>query len=497
MKPLLLALLFAKAACAFVTDNLDYGLPGGADQVVERAGYALGYVNAWRQPAWVSYRLTEWEAHGSVRRTDDFREDPEIPAEWRATREDYVGSGYDRGHLSPAADNAWSEQSMRDSFFLSNMSPQKPALNRGLWSRIEAAVRNFAVVEGRVVVVTGPVVTNGSARAAIGANRVLVPDGFYKVVYAEDYGKMVGFVAWQDSKGAVTNFVRSVDDVERLTGLDFFSGLDEQVEARMEAECRPDAWCWDAAAQEDTDEEEWEDYVVDPVDAVAFSGMRRSWGARSWALDLAALTNVYTTAISNKAVWVNGRTVAGLQAFTDGVPVTTLTRNHGAETERGFYAFWATNKVAGAYSFGTMTVKDAGRQVFGVAFRNDLKVDVPSVDVEFVGRQFGFRNKTAQTLGCEILVTNALLAVCNGQGWTAQEDLSFTTPVVGNPDSLAHGKSQPVAEPRSVCRLPVRIRPGEYFHLRWVRDPSVNGAAMGLDGLKVRFSTGGSCVIFR
>ncbi len=125
-------------------DHLKLGVPGKADTIIDRPGYALGYIEYHEQPAWVVYHFTKEEAvTKAVKRSDDFREDPEIPT-GSATLADYRRSGYDRGHLAPAADMAFSVRTMSDSFYMSNMSPQKPAFNRGIWKNLEAQVRYFA-----------------------------------------------------------------------------------------------------------------------------------------------------------------------------------------------------------------------------------------------------------------------------------------------------------------------------------------------------------------
>ena len=226
-------------------DNLDLGVPGKCDQVVEREGYALGYVEAWEQPAWVAYRLTKDEVmNRKASRADAFMADPEVKT-GSASPEDYSGSGYDRGHLAPAGDMHWSGKTMLESFYMSNMSPQEPSFNRGIWSRLEQAVRRFAYSEGSVFVVTGPIVT-GDDTKTIGANKVRVPGFYYKVVYDETPPeKMIGFILPNEgSKKPLDGFVVSVDDVEEATGLNFFSALPEDVQNRLESSSDADLWTW-------------------------------------------------------------------------------------------------------------------------------------------------------------------------------------------------------------------------------------------------------------
>ncbi len=226
-------------------DNLSFGVPGKADAVVDREGYALGYIERHEQPAWVCYRLTRKEAvTKAAGRGDDFREDPAIPT-GSATPADYRRSGYDRGHLAPAADMAWSAKTMSESFFMSNMSPQKPAFNRGVWKDLEEQVRQFAISEEEIIVVTGPVLP-AVKTAAIGANKVTVPSHYYKVVYdLTPPQKMIGFILPNEgSRKPPRSFAVTVDAVEQTTGLDFFPLVPQPQQEQMERTVSEDAWKW-------------------------------------------------------------------------------------------------------------------------------------------------------------------------------------------------------------------------------------------------------------
>ena len=222
------------------SDNLDYGVPK-ADCVVDRPGYVLGYSEEHEQAAWVMYRLTRLEAvcHQAMR-TGDFREDTNVVT-LSALPLDYWRSGWDRGHLAPAEDMRFSERAMRDSFYMSNVSPQSAGFNRGVWSRLEAEVRRMACREGAVFVITGPILEGGLRKIGC-VNKVSVPRRFYKVVYDESPPvKMIAFIVPNEGSSApLAGFVTTVDEVERQTGLDFFAGLaNEDV---LEARSDYDAW---------------------------------------------------------------------------------------------------------------------------------------------------------------------------------------------------------------------------------------------------------------
>ena len=224
-------------------DNLALGIPGKCDTLIARPGYALGYIEYHEQAAFVIYKLTAREAlTKEALRTNRFRSDPEIPT-GSATTADYRRSGYDRGHLAPAADMAFSVQTMADSFFMSNMSPQKPAFNRGIWKRLEEQVRQIAIREKAIYVVTGPILPKKKT-VTIGANQVTVPTHYYKVIFdLTPPWKMIGFILPNEgSDRPLEDFAVTVDVVEKATGLDFFSALPKAVQERLESTISVSAW---------------------------------------------------------------------------------------------------------------------------------------------------------------------------------------------------------------------------------------------------------------
>ena len=226
-------------------DNLTLGVPGPSDTLIEREGYALGYIEKHEQPAWVQYVLTADEvSRAMVNRSDDFRADPYVPT-GSATPQDYTRSGYDRGHLAPAADMAYSARTMSESFYMSNMSPQAPQFNRGIWSKLEKLVRHFATREKRIVVVTGPILSAEKA-ITIGANKVSVPQYYYKAIYdTTPPEKMIAFVMPNEGSNAdLRTFVVTVDDVEVMTGLDFFSLVPQPLQEQLESSINISAWDW-------------------------------------------------------------------------------------------------------------------------------------------------------------------------------------------------------------------------------------------------------------
>ena len=234
---------FAPVAQAEVVAGLEIPMLREGDVLVLHKGFALVYNEEHEQADWVAYELTRDEVFGIYDRADDFRADPSI-ATGSAALADYRNSGYDRGHLIPAADLKWSTEALSDSFYLSNMSPQQPEFNRGVWSKLEAVVRQFAATEGSVYVVTGPVLSDGPY-AVIGENGVAIPKFYYKVVldYQEPELKAIGFILPNaGSNQPLLSFATSVDRVEHTTGLDFFPQLPDDLERQLEARFDIDAW---------------------------------------------------------------------------------------------------------------------------------------------------------------------------------------------------------------------------------------------------------------
>ena len=142
------------------------------NQVVEHRYYTLSYSEKHEQAEWVAYYLTPYRVEGGVERTDDFRKDPKVRT-GSSSNADHEGSGYDRGHLAPAAAMAFSRTAMSQSFYLSNMTPQDPSLNRGPWRQLEKQVRQWARDKGKLYVVTGAVLNGVQDR--IGPNNVSLP----------------------------------------------------------------------------------------------------------------------------------------------------------------------------------------------------------------------------------------------------------------------------------------------------------------------------------
>ena len=214
--------------------------PTASGEVIKHTYYSFSYIEDHEQPEWVYYKLRPSLVNGSQSRTDNFRPDPNVST-GSATLADYKGSGYDRGHLCPAGDMKIDKKAMSETFYMSNMSPQEPSFNRGIWKKLEATVRQWAIDEGTIHVATAGVLSTSSGH--IGTNNVTIPKYYYKVVYAPDSEKMIAFVLPnKKSSSTLQSFVVSVDEVEQLTGIDFYTQLDDALENTLEANSNAAQW---------------------------------------------------------------------------------------------------------------------------------------------------------------------------------------------------------------------------------------------------------------
>ena len=222
--------------------QVDFLLPASNTngELVRHEGYTLRYRDQYKDAEWVAYPLLAYETTGQAnRKYEQFKPDPEV-TNGTALPSDYTRSGYDRGHLAPAADFKFSQRIMRETFFMSNITPQAPEFNRGIWGDLENQVRSWARRDNGLYVITGPVLKPGLS--TIGkTNEISVPEKFYKVIlYCNKPDiRMVGFLLNNESSGnSLQSFVVPVDLIEQLTGLDFFPKIPDDLERQLESKSR-------------------------------------------------------------------------------------------------------------------------------------------------------------------------------------------------------------------------------------------------------------------
>ena len=214
------------------------------NDVVSHSYYTLSYSEDHEQAEWVYYSLNSNQLNSSIERKNNFRADNKVKTS-SAQLYDYEGSGYDRGHLAPAADMKYNTNSMSESFFMSNMSPQSPSFNRGIWRKIEKQFRDWSYKYGELVIITGPVL-KGDNYGSIGYNKVTIPKWYYKVaIDPSNYDRNVAILIENiGSSASIKSFVVTINYLEEFSGLDFFYSLPDEVEESFESNTHTNLWDW-------------------------------------------------------------------------------------------------------------------------------------------------------------------------------------------------------------------------------------------------------------
>ncbi len=231
------------------------GLP--SNNFVEHSAMILEYSEAHEQAAWVAHIITSDIISGAATRSNDFRPDPKVSS-GTAVEEDYFlkflqadstykydGFGYDRGHLAPSADFRWSATALSESYFYSNMSPQRAKFNREKWAELESMLRGYVYDHPGVqlIVVTVPILKEGLPVIKRSINNVSIPEQYVKVAIDLTNNKGIGFIMPnQKLSYPLESFAVSIDEVEELTGFDFFNLLDEKLEVKLESQIDKKAW---------------------------------------------------------------------------------------------------------------------------------------------------------------------------------------------------------------------------------------------------------------
>ncbi len=228
-----------------VYEEKDYLPSSTTGQVIHHQFYSLSYSEDHEQAEWVAYVLHRDSLEKPwLRRRDQFTEDPQVRT-GTATDNDYRNSGYDRGHLVPAADMAYNPEALRETFYFSNISPQSRNFNQGIWRELEELTRDWAKKYEQLYVVTGPVLSQ-ETKGEIGVTRVSVPAAYYKVLLdlTEPELKGVAFLLPNEvSYDPLFEFATTIDKVEEITGIDFFPDLmDDEQEESIESTFNIDLW---------------------------------------------------------------------------------------------------------------------------------------------------------------------------------------------------------------------------------------------------------------
>jgi endonuclease G, mitochondrial len=225
------------------TESLDYFMPAKTSgEIVRHKAFILNYQEDYEQASWVLHRLLAKASGGKAPRSNEFMPDPEVSS-GSAKSYDYGRSGYDKGHLCPAGDFKYDKELEDETFYMSNMSPQVGDFNRGIWNDMEQLIRRWAKKRGSLIVVTGPVLKKGLE--TIGrSTQIAVPEQYYKILYDPEAKQAIAIL--MPNKGIfdqlIRDFVVPIDQVEKLTGIDFFTKLPDSLEKQLETNANVDDW---------------------------------------------------------------------------------------------------------------------------------------------------------------------------------------------------------------------------------------------------------------
>lgn len=211
-----------------------------SEQFIEYKGFNVSFNTQYRIPNYVVYELTLQESKGDESRAKSFAKDETVdrcPEPYEYTR-----SGYDRGHMAPAADMKWDYDAMHNSFYMTNICPQKHSLNSGGWKRLEEKIRDWVVKDSALIIVTGPIITENMETIGDG---IAVPTKFFKAILApfSNPQKAIGFI-YKNVGGQkkIKDQAVSIDEIEQQTGLDLFFNLPDDIENKLEKSCNFQQW---------------------------------------------------------------------------------------------------------------------------------------------------------------------------------------------------------------------------------------------------------------
>jgi len=229
------------------TKNLEIPakLKDRSERILRRSNYTVSYNRNWNIPNWVAWELNKSETKGNFERNEEFTIDPDLPKAYQVEPYDYSGSGYDRGHLCPAGDNRFNAKAMDESFYMSNICPQDHELNKGKWNDLEIACRRWANRHGQVFIVCGPMIDKRKGKTIGKDHEIIVPEKFFKVILITSTkpARAIGYI-FENNASERPYKTYSIDQIEKITGIDFFPGLPDNIEDVVESRYDSKEWRW-------------------------------------------------------------------------------------------------------------------------------------------------------------------------------------------------------------------------------------------------------------
>ena len=207
-----------------------------SEKILKRSNYTVSYNRNWNLPNWVAWELNKDETRGKNNRNEEFTSDPDLPKDNQVESWDYSGSGYDSGHMCPAGDNHFDAKAMNESFYMSNICPQDHELNKGKWNDLEIACRRWANRYGELYIVCGPIIDKRNGKRIGKEHEVIVPEKFFKVVLITSTKpvRAIGYI-FENNSSERPYKVHTVDEIEKITGMDFFPNLPDNIEDMVES----------------------------------------------------------------------------------------------------------------------------------------------------------------------------------------------------------------------------------------------------------------------
>jgi endonuclease G len=222
----------------------DLMLPSARDreQIIHHKGYSLSYNSSYLLPSWVSYRVTKSQVNEETNVKGKYISDPEVNTK-SANKKDYKDGGYLMAQFVNYLDIMQIPDAVEESFYMTNIVPMKLAFYNRIWCRTEKLIRLWTAGNDGFYVICGPILTDAPFPAVIGDNHVSVPKRFYKAIYDPKEKKAIGFIFKNGmSSGTLKSFAVTIDDIERETGIDLFSTLEDELEIQIETKVNFEQW---------------------------------------------------------------------------------------------------------------------------------------------------------------------------------------------------------------------------------------------------------------
>ena len=222
-------------------EKIELPAPLPRQQIIHHGNYSLSYVEGYELPSWVAYELTKEEAKSEIEYKVKYSEDPDVTT-GSATLKDFKKSGYIMGQLVPVEHMMMSKDAVKESFYLSTIVPHKLAFNKYVWKVLGEIIKAWAYECGSLYVVTGPVLAD-SPFPTFGPSKVSIPERYYCVVLDTEDNRGVGFVIKNSmASGTIKQFAMSIDEVEKITEIDFFPALEDEQEEFIESKFEAEKW---------------------------------------------------------------------------------------------------------------------------------------------------------------------------------------------------------------------------------------------------------------